>query len=177
MHYRYCPVCGGKLNRNSLSLLFCTECSHHFYQNSKPTVNALITRRSTAGSEPEVLLANRAVDPFQGHWDLPGGFLHNGEDPLKGLKREIAEELGLELAECTLFSTYVETYPRNDIPEEAQFTLCLFYHCPLQGNIPLRAEDDISEVRWFPLDALPDTLAFQGNRTVLKDLHRHLHSG
>ena len=45
--------------------------------------------------EGRVLLARRAVEPDRGLWDCPGGFLEEGEHPLDGLRRELAEETGL----------------------------------------------------------------------------------
>ena len=171
MHYKYCPLCGGLLERKSISLLNCSECGYRFYQTSNPTVNAIITR--TRGAGKQVLLTKRAQEPFKDCWDLPGGFLNNGEDPSCGLSREIAEELGLKLSRLTLFSTFVERYPRPDIPEEAQFTLCLFYLAEIEQTLEpagLEAHDDIIEAKWFDLEHLPENLSFKGNREVLKKL-------
>jgi len=171
MRYHFCPVCAGPLEPESLSLLRCARCGYPFYQNSKPTANAVIPR--TLRGRTEVLLARRGVEPFKGWWDLPGGFLHNGEQPLEGLARELREELGLGLAGARFLAAYAERYPRQDIPEEAQFTLCLFYLCEIEGPAAAAA-DDISEVRWFDLQTLPENLAFQGNRQALGLLGRQL---
>ncbi len=56
-------------------------------------VKALIVR------EGEVLLIQRRKNDAHkpGEWDIPGGRLEVGEDPMKGLKREISEEVGLTI--------------------------------------------------------------------------------
>ncbi len=174
MRYRYCPICGSLLDHKNASLLKCTLCGYRFYQNSKLTANAVIIRRT--GGKRQVLLVRRGIEPFKGHWDLPGGFLHNGEDPVTGLNREIREELDLGLTGARLLTTFVESYPGEDIPEEARFTLCLFYLTELSdaggggAGDRLEARDDITEAGWFYLDALPEDLAFQGNRVALRRL-------
>ena len=33
-----------------------------------------------------------------GEWDLPGGHIHEGEGDIEGLKREVKEETGLDIA-------------------------------------------------------------------------------
>jgi 8-oxo-dGTP diphosphatase len=43
-----------------------------------------------------ILLARRAHEPYAGLWDLPGGFLDEGEEPLDALRRELREETGVE---------------------------------------------------------------------------------
>lgn len=46
----------------------------------------------------QVLIAQRPVQVHQGGlWEFPGGKLEPGEDPVPGLKRELREELGIEL--------------------------------------------------------------------------------
>jgi 8-oxo-dGTP pyrophosphatase MutT (NUDIX family) len=44
-----------------------------------------------------VLIGRRKIEPRKGHWDLPGGFLEEGELPLDGLRREFLEETGLDV--------------------------------------------------------------------------------
>ena len=41
----------------------------------------------------------------------------------------------------------------------------------------LRADDDALEVGFFPIDALPDAIAFENNRAVLQRLRREFQSG
>lgn len=52
--------------------------------------------------EREVLLLNHVLRPRSG-WGLPGGFLKKGEQPEAGIRREIREEIGIELDELAMF--------------------------------------------------------------------------
>lgn len=52
--------------------------------------------------EREVLLLDHVLRPFSG-WGLPGGFLQQGEQPEEGIRREIREEIGIELDELAIY--------------------------------------------------------------------------
>lgn len=47
--------------------------------------------------------------PYDRAWDIPGGRLHKGEQPSDGLKREIREELGVDIRVGRPFFTEVVT--------------------------------------------------------------------
>jgi ADP-ribose pyrophosphatase YjhB (NUDIX family) len=100
----------------------------------------------------EVLLVRRADT---GRWTLIGGILEPGEQPAVGLLREIHEETAVEAAIDRLVS--VESLPPANYPngDQVQFLdLCFRCH-PLRGEA--RVNDDESlEVRWWPLNDLPD---------------------
>ena len=59
-----------------------------------------------------VLLAKRAIEPRLGYWDLPGGFLEEGEEPLDGLRREFREETGLEVEPVEWLGAFLDPYNR-----------------------------------------------------------------
>jgi 8-oxo-dGTP diphosphatase len=60
----------------------------------------------------QVLLLKHLFRPGNG-WGLPGGFLKTGEQPLDGLRRELEEEIGLELEQVEIFSARSFKRPRQ----------------------------------------------------------------
>lgn len=113
-----------------------------------------------------VLLARRAHEPWQGRWDLPGGFLEEGEHPLDALVRELEEETGLSVEPLELFALEMDSY--GDAPDAAA-TLNLYWTARATGGQPEPA-DDVTELAWFTRDELPrrDELAFDNVVEVLR---------
>jgi 8-oxo-dGTP diphosphatase len=111
------------------------------------------------------LLARRAVEPFAGWWDLPGGFLEPGEHPEAGVVRELREETGLEVRPRRLIGVYMDVYGPDQEP-----TINLTYECEVVGG-QQRAADDVAEVGWFRPEELP-RLAFGHGDRVLADWRR-----
>jgi 8-oxo-dGTP pyrophosphatase MutT (NUDIX family) len=50
---------------------------------------------------------------FPGHWGLFGGAIETEEDPAVGLKRELNEELGLDISECHYFTNFTFDYRQH----------------------------------------------------------------
>jgi ADP-ribose pyrophosphatase YjhB (NUDIX family) len=140
--------------------LVCVRCEFIFYQNSKPTSSVLVVERG------RVLLAKRGIEPYLGWWDIPGGFLENGEHPEAGAVREVAEETGLQIKLTELLGIYIDTYGRS-----GEYTLNLCYTADLVSGRPNPASD-VTELRWFDLDALPDQVAFNWSRDALAKLRQ-----
>jgi ADP-ribose pyrophosphatase YjhB (NUDIX family) len=171
--YGFCPVCGARLPSVAdpagvVKKHDCAACGFEFWQNSKPTVSALIER--TVGGETRLLLVRRAIEPYKGMWGIPGGFLENGEPPEDGLRREMREELGVVLETACLFTVQVGDYPSAEAAVEARFLISLYYRCAiLEDAVPV-AGDDAAECAWFPLNALPAEIAFTQNSRALEAL-------
>jgi 8-oxo-dGTP diphosphatase len=156
--WRLCPRCGAELGGDAARLA-CDACGFIVYASSKPTAGALCVDNG------RVLLARRAHPPFQGFWDIPGGFLDEGEDPLDGLRRELREETGLEVEPQRFLGIWMDRYGGDST---AEATLNLYWAVRVVGGEAAPA-DDVSEFRWFGRDELPaaDELAFENVPLVL----------
>jgi NADH pyrophosphatase NudC (nudix superfamily) len=144
----YCPACASKLEDPSSEGGFrCPGCGRSWYENSSPAVTAALVDRD------KVLVAIRAHDPRKGKVDTPGGFLMPGEHPLDGLKREIREELGIEID--VSFEDFIQGIPHT-YGDEGDWVLSLgFAARPL--SLALNPADDVADALWVTsseLDAL-----------------------
>lgn len=79
-------------------------------------------------------------------WGLPGGSLKFGEDPIKAVAREVWEETGFEIKVKKLL--FAKNSSAND-------QIGLFYWSEVCGGA-VRPSDEMSEIRFFDLDDLPD---------------------
>jgi len=139
-NWRFCPRCAGKLTRAG-DHLACGGCGARFWANSVPGAQAVVARGG------RVLLGRRRDDPSAGLWDLPGGFLHEGEDALAALRREVREETGLEIEPTAFLGTWNEAYWERTV-------LCLTWLARVVGGEE-RAGDDLVELRWFDAQTRP----------------------
>ena len=155
------PGCG---ETNSGST--CPECGFVAYASSKTTAGALVE-----DDEGRLLLARRALEPFKGRWDLPGGFLEEGEHPLDGLRRELREETGLEVEPVDFLGVWMDRYGGDST---AEATLNLYWTARVMGGEAAPA-DDVDDLRWFVRHELPEAgeLAFENVPLVLAAWQLH----
>lgn len=149
--WRHCPRCATAVTADA-GRFECPRCGFATYAHSKPTASGVVV-----DDGGRVLLSKRAKDPFAGKWDLPGGFLEEGEHPLDGVKRELREEAGIEIGYERLLGIWMDRYEyRRRVVE----TLNIYYTARLAEGAPEPA-DDVAEFRWFAANEVPlDELAF-----------------
>jgi len=165
-YLRFCPHCGSRFRTKSVHgqpELVCMSCGYTFWMNSKPTVSVLIIQKG------KVLLIRRAIHPYKGYWDAPGGFLDVHEAPEQGMRREMREELNIKIIRPTLLGIYLGLYPSK--PLQATFNV---YFVATHYRGALRPQDDVASFAWHPLRRLPKKIAFANNRLALRDLQKSL---
>jgi ADP-ribose pyrophosphatase YjhB (NUDIX family) len=94
-----------------------------------------------------VLLLKHVFRPGSG-WGLPGGFLNAGEQPAEALKRELLEEVGLDLDGLELFTVRTFKRPRQ---------LEIVFRCRARGAARPQSFE-VSRLGWFGLNELPSGL-------------------
>lgn len=96
--------------------------------------------------EDRVLLTRRSIPPFQDMWVMPGGKIGLGEPILDALKREVHEEVGLEVEVEGLIDVFEHLTPGDD---NCHFVI-LYYRCkPLYCDIRHNVHE-VAEAAWVP---------------------------
>ena len=114
-----------------------------------------------------VLLIQRAQEPFQDAWALPGGFVDMDESLEEAAGRELAEETGVEGVDLEQLQTYGDPNrdPRGRVISVAYCTLL-----PSKNIQHIQGGSDASQARWFPVDELPN-LAFDHSKILADALN------
>jgi ADP-ribose pyrophosphatase YjhB (NUDIX family) len=119
-----------------------------FYFN--PTVAAGAFLLDSAN---RALWIRRAHEPRQGTLAIPGGFIDFGETLEDGLRREIREEVGLDVGELRMVASGVNEYPYRGVIYSV--VDCVFAGRIRPGMEP-QALDGVAGLEWHPLDAVRD---------------------
>ena len=79
-----------------------------------------------------------------GKWVLPGGGLHKGEEPLRGVLRETAEETGIRLTSAQVKPLFTEPYRHIGV-----HFICHYFVAELPAAAPLKAQFlEIVDLAW-----------------------------
>jgi len=144
--YRFCPDDGAALEEvDGEGGSRCPSCGRSWYRNPAPTVGAAIVKGGRA------LIAERARQPKRGRYDVPGGFIDTDEHPVEGLKREVREELALEIEVSV--EDCVSMVPHR-YGDDGVAVLALGFKAQLVGAGEPRPADDVASVRWVATDEL-----------------------
>jgi 8-oxo-dGTP diphosphatase len=113
--------------------------------------------------QDRVVLTRRCVAPFRDQWVMPGGKIELGESVVGALRREVREEVGIEISGEALIDVFEHLEPG---PENDHFVI-LYYRCrPLRSDlVPNDAE--VAEARWVRRDELPAYAMPSGARYIL----------
>lgn len=104
--------------------------------------------------EGKVFATQRGYGEFKDGWEFPGGKVEAGESPEEALRREIREELEVEVNVGDLIDTIEYDYPAFHLSMKC-------YACTIAGGSPhlleheaarWLSEDQLDSVAWLPAD-------------------------
>lgn len=129
----------------------CPDCGR--FANRGVSIDAVIVR------DKEVLLVKRGIEPYEGYWALPGGYVEWDESTEETVKREVNEETGLHVTGVKLVGVYSspDRHPKQVIN--------VLYIARVADGDP-KASDDAEEVAWFSVHALPENMAFDHRQEI-----------
>lgn len=161
--FRFCPNCQKSIKLID-KVIDCSSCGFHFYLNPVPTTAIILEN-----DNEEIIFVKRKFPPKKDYWDLPGGFIEFKETAEEAIKREVKEEINLEIKNPLFLGSYVGFYPYKGIRYQP---LCLiFYQKIVDKEIEkLQANDDVKEINFFHKTKIPWLkLAFIDIKEGLKD--------
>jgi 8-oxo-dGTP diphosphatase len=129
------------------------------YDHPHPGVATDVALFTLRAGELNLLLIQRALEPFADRWALPGGFLGPDEDLDTCARRELREETGVaaDAADFHHFGNFSEP-GRDPRPNERVISVAYLALLPSDQMVP-RADTDAEDARWWPVRRLP-ALAF-----------------
>jgi ADP-ribose pyrophosphatase YjhB (NUDIX family) len=137
--------------------LVCDDCGFINYVNPKIVVGSVVTLGD------KFLLCRRAIDPRDGYWTIPAGFMEERETTIEGAMREAWEEAYAKIEIDALLGIY-------NIPRISQVQM--IYRARLVDP-DVKAGEETREVGLFTWDEIPwDDLAFPSVRWALDHWRR-----
>lgn len=160
--FRFCPRCGAARAAENAgqSPLRCAACGFTFFFN--PTVAAAALVFDAGG---RALFIRRALEPAAGKLGIPGGFIDFDETAEDGLRREVREEVGLEVERVRFLLSCPNQYLYRDVTYPV---VDLIFTADAVRPDAAVALDGVAGIEWRrPRDVDPDALAFPSVRAAV----------
>lgn len=174
---RFCAKCGGETRIVQYGWVSrCTSCQREEYPRTDPAVICLVHDEAGVNGE-HVLLARGASWP-EGARSVLAGFVEAGESLEACVRREIFEEVGVEVRDVRYLGSQPWPFPRS---------IMLGFAARADRSQPLRpADGEIAEARWYsraevnagfaraeqPSDVEPGELRLPGNSSIARVMLR-----
>ncbi|MDN4014884.1 NUDIX domain-containing protein [Chryseobacterium gambrini] len=167
---KYCPKCGKEsLQWDGERKWSCQNCGFTLYNNVAGAVAVVIRYND------EIYLTRRNRDPKKGKLDLAGGFVDPKESAEETCKRELFEELQLDVDISNL--KYLTSLPNVYQYKEIDYnTIDLFYEYRVPEKFEVNLElSEISEAVWIPLKEMNlEDIAFDSQKKFFEEYLKNI---
>lgn len=104
--------------------------------------------------ENKILATQRGYGEFKDGWEFPGGKLEAGETGVEALKRELREELDMEVVVGDLLETVEYDYPQFHLTMHCYLCQLVKEEFVLKEHEAARwlEKNQLDEVAWLPAD-------------------------
>ena len=138
---RFCGRCGGEMARDTKErMLYCPRCKNTVYPKISPCIITGIT------DGDRILLTKYARSGYN-HYALVAGFCEIGESFEETLRREVAEEVGLEVENIRYWASQ---------PWSFSDSLLAGFFCDVRGSrTPRLVAGELKEASWFSRAEIP----------------------
>ena len=135
--------------------------------DSASSVTRIVVAAAWLIEESKVLVSRRHLhSSFGGYWEFPGGKVELDEDPRDALRRELREELGIDVRVGRVQQTVLDRRGKHNV-------LLLFYQCERTDRTEPEALQ-VLEWKWANWRDLEQLRFPPADRAVLPDLRREL---
>lgn len=155
---QFCHFCAFPLETRHVEgrvRLYCPRCRTPIYENPVPAACAVVI-----DDRERLVLVKRGVEPKQGMWCLPGGFVECGETPEQAAVRELKEETGLTGHINTIIGVTTS-------PGSLYKSILMVAYLVTRFSGSAMAGDDASHVAFFEQNDLPD-IAFESHKSFIR---------
>jgi len=102
----------------------------------------------------EILLSLRNATHAPGFWCPPGGHIEYGESFLQSAAKEAREEVNMNIEEVEIMGVTSDVYPT----ESKHYITVHLKATKYDGEPKLMEPHKFAEMKWFPLNALPEPI-------------------
>ncbi len=139
--HRFCGRCGTPTrDKHGERAKECPACGYVAYPRVTPAMMVLVTRGR------ELLLARAPRFP-PGMYSALAGFVEPGETIEDCIRREVREEVGIEVTDIRYFASQSWAFPHS---------LMIAYNAEYAGGELVPDPAEIEEAKWFAWDAVPE---------------------
>ena len=168
--FNYCPYCGLEgIAFDRIKEYHCTSCEFTYFHNVAAAVGTILE------CSGKIVLIKRKQEPGKGLLDLPGGFVDPGEAAEEAARREIREEVKIDVDTLQYLGSCPNTYEFKDVC----YNSCdLLFYSKIDAFPTEFDETEVTElVLMDPREIQDDEIAFESIKMGLRLFRRLCDSG